>query len=195
MLKHLLSTLLDNLLFSVWLIFLNMFLLLSISTYHTQYMKSYPQLSLTIYATLLKMNSKLNYLVFYFGFFDFCNMWIYYFKFFQGGWPNMCDPLSGDVTVKKLFVISKERKPKSLLQSSFNNKLPGISMLELAVKQSPHHGSVSPNPLDSQRSEISVARRQLPLSVLVERGTALTDWMWIQKSQHDYKKSIFTKHF
>lgn len=68
-------------------------------------------------------------------------------------------------------------------------------MLELAVKQSPSHGSVSLKLLGSQRSEISLAGRQSLLRVLTESGSALTDCTRIQKSQHAYRKKYFYQRF
>lgn len=82
------------------LIFLIMSLLLIICTHHTQYMKSHPHLNFPIYATLLKMNLKLNYLVSYFGLSDVYNVRIYYFKFLQGGFPNGHHPVLEEVKVK-----------------------------------------------------------------------------------------------
>lgn len=101
---RLLSPLLDSRLLSACLICLNTFLLLFISVHHTQYRKSHLRLDLSIYATLLKIVSKLDNLVFfYFGFSHFSNVRIYRSKFLHGGWANVCRPLSGEVKVKNLF--------------------------------------------------------------------------------------------
>lgn len=91
------------------LIFLTAFLLLLICTHHTQYMKSLPHLSLPIYATRLKMNSKLNYLVSSLGFVMYI---IYYFKFLQGGYPNVHHPLLEEVKVKKTLLSFKGKRKK-----------------------------------------------------------------------------------
>lgn len=107
----------------------------------------------------------------------------------------MCHPLSREVKVKNLFVISKKRKKNITSADSFSIKLPGSSMLQLAVKQSPSQGSVSLKLLGSQRSQIPLARRQLPLSVLMESGSALTDRMRVQNHGMPIEKSIFTKGF
>lgn len=92
----------QSLTYVLHLIFLITSLLLLICTHHTQCMKSHPHLSLPNYTTLLKMNSKLNYLVSYFGLSDVYNVWIYYFKFLQGGFPNGHHPLLEEVKVKIL---------------------------------------------------------------------------------------------
>lgn len=106
----------------------------------------------------------------------------------------MCHPLSGKVKVKNVFVILKKRK-KITSANNLSIKMPGTSMLELAVKQSPSHGSVSVKLLGSQRSQISVARRQSLLSVLMESGSALTDCMRIENHSMPIEKSVFTKGF
>lgn len=64
-------------------------------------MKSRPHLSIPIYATLLKMNSKLSYLVSCFGFQDVYNGRIYYYKFLQGDHPSVHHPLLEEEKVKK----------------------------------------------------------------------------------------------
>jgi len=79
--------------------------------------------------------------------------------------------------------------------NNFSIELPGSSMLELAVKQIPSHGGVSLELLGSQRSQISIARRQALLSVLVESGSALTDCMRIEKTQSTYRTKCFYQGF
>lgn len=78
--------------------------------------------------------------------------------------------------MKTLFVLERKLKikmKKSTSAVSFSIKLSGSSMLKLTEKQCPSHDCVSAKLLGSQRSQISVARRQLQLNVVVESGSAL----------------------
>lgn len=73
----------QSLTYVLHLIFLITSLLLLICTHHTQCMKSHPHLSLPIYTTHLKMNSKLNYLVSCFGLSDVYNVWSTILSFYK----------------------------------------------------------------------------------------------------------------
>lgn len=78
---------------------------------------------------------------------------------------------------KAFFVLERKLKAKSgkkkkiTSADSFSVELSGSSMLELAEKQSSSHDCVSAKLPGSQRSQISVARRQLQLNVIVEGFT------------------------
>lgn len=65
----------------------------------------------------------------------------------------------------------EKKKKKIISADSFSVQLSGSSMLELAEKQSSSHDCVSAKLPGSQRSQISVARRQLQLNVIVEGFT------------------------
>lgn len=146
-----------------------MFLMLLICTHHTQYMKSHPHLCLPIYVSLLKMNSKLNYLVSYFGFCDVYNGRICYSKFLQGGYPSVHHPLLEEVKVKKTL-FKFQGKGKKSRQTALASNCLWVACWSLLWGRALAM-AVSLELLGGQRSQVSVDRSLLLLTVLMKMPT------------------------